>query len=134
MSSRKWLIPMAALLTLAIGSRAPAAKPYLNQPFLTLLPNITADGKVDTINLGLEATGTLKGFKNRKGEVTLEIDATGPVTNASRKNFKTKNVADLDIDEHVFGPDSVVTYFQYSVSKTGKAVLKATVDTGITLP
>ena len=134
MNRRFWMMTVVAGLSVVLGTHASGAKPVLVETSPIELPGIDAVGDVDLVSPGGDGTAVLKVFLSRKGAVTVEIEATGIVPNLSGKKFKTKNAAELNIPTtDPLGPGTFIEKFEYSVSKSGKASLKATIGGDIVL-
>jgi len=132
MFTRKVAFPLAAIIMLAAGAQALAAKPIQTTLLPITLFNITAEGEVDNVIPGPPAIALAEVYY-RRGDVEMEVEARGDVENLSGARFKTTNPEDLAL---IFfpGPDVEITKFSYTVSRSGKAVLKFTATGTVFLP
>jgi len=123
MLARSMSIAMALVLSLVVGTEADAAKPIQTMILPVILPNITASGEIDMEAPGVEALALVEVYYKR-GTIELRIEAYGDVENAYGRRVR---VTDPTGFEMFFpGPEVEVKKFNYTVSGSGRAVLKAT--------
>ncbi|QDT53467.1 hypothetical protein Pan44_14840 [Caulifigura coniformis] len=131
MSLRKLTLPLFALLTMAFATPA-EARPIYSAPMPVPLPGIAADGTLDFETLGSEGVGVYSVSLTRKG-VIFEIEATGIVANLTGKKFTSKDYLDfMGGSEVPPEPGEMdIKKFKYTVTKNGKATLKASFTTDV---